>query len=29
MILEFDRPFEGLIAVSSAPVRNALAQLGR
>jgi hypothetical protein len=29
MILELDRPFGGLIAISSAPVRNALAQLGR
>jgi len=29
MILELDRPFEGLITISSAPVRNALMQLGR
>jgi hypothetical protein len=29
LILELDRPFAGMIQVSSAPVRNALAQLGR
>lgn len=29
MILELDRPFGGLIAISSAPLRNALVQLGR
>ena len=29
MILELDRPFEGLITISSAPVRNALMQLGQ
>src|SRR5262249_22182334 len=29
LILELDRPFDGLIEISSAPVRNALAQLGR
>ena len=29
LILELDRPFDGMIQVSSAPVRNALAQLGR
>jgi len=29
LILELDRPFEGLIRISSAPVQNALAHLGR
>jgi hypothetical protein len=29
LILELDRPFDGIIQISSAPVRNALAQLGR
>jgi hypothetical protein len=29
LILELDRPFEGMIQISSAPLRNALAQLGR
>lgn len=29
LILELDRPFEGVIRISSAPVRNALAHLGR
>lgn len=29
LILELDRPFEGAIKVPSAPMRNALAQLGR
>jgi hypothetical protein len=29
LILELDRPFDGMIQISSAPVRNALAQLGR
>jgi hypothetical protein len=29
MILELDRPFEGVLQVSSAPVERALAQLGR
>jgi hypothetical protein len=29
LILELDRPFNGMIQISSAPVRNALAQLGR
>jgi hypothetical protein len=29
LILELDRPFGGIIQISSAPVRNALAQLGR
>ncbi len=29
MILELDRPFEGLIQISSEPLRNALAHLGR
>lgn len=29
LILELDRPFDGLIYVSSAPVRNALGQIGR
>ena len=29
LILELDRPFDGLIQVSSAPLRAALAQLGR
>ncbi len=29
VILEMDQPFEGLIKVSSAPVRYALAQLGQ
>ena len=28
MILELDRPFGGLIQISSAPMRNAIAQLG-
>jgi hypothetical protein len=29
LILELDRPFDGMLRISSAPVRNALAQLGR
>src|SRR5262249_11855805 len=29
LIMELDRPFDGMIQVSSAPVRNALGQLGR
>src|SRR5262249_31998998 len=29
LIMELDRPFEGFIQMSSAPLRNALAQLGR
>jgi hypothetical protein len=29
LILELDRPFEGLIQISSAPLRNALEQLGK
>jgi hypothetical protein len=29
LILELERPFEGVIQVSSAPLRNALEQLGR
>src|SRR5262249_42027730 len=29
LILELDRPFDGLIQISSAPLRNALDQLGR
>jgi hypothetical protein len=29
LILELDRPFNGMIQISSAPLRNALAQLGR
>lgn len=29
LILELDRPFEGMIQISSAPLRSALAQLGR
>jgi hypothetical protein len=29
LILELDRPFEGVIKISSAPVRNALAHLGK
>ena len=29
MILELDRPFGGLIHISSVPMRNALAQLGK
>jgi hypothetical protein len=29
MILEFDRPFHGLMAISSLPLRNALAHLGK
>jgi len=29
MILELDQPFEGLIQVSSEPLRSALAQLGQ
>jgi hypothetical protein len=29
LILEMDRPFEGLIQVSSAPLRNAVSHLGR
>ena len=29
LILELDRPFEGLIRVSSLPLRNALEQLGQ
>ena len=29
LILELDRPFEGMIQISSAPLRAALAQLGR
>jgi len=29
LILELDRPFHGMIQISSAPVRSALAQLGR
>lgn len=29
LILELDRPFEGAIRISSTPIRNALAQLGR
>jgi hypothetical protein len=29
MILELDRPFGGLIQISSAPLRNAIAQLGK
>jgi hypothetical protein len=28
LILELDRPFEGIMRVSSAPLREALAQLG-
>jgi hypothetical protein len=29
LILELDQPYEGLLQISSAPLRNALAQLGR
>jgi hypothetical protein len=29
LVLELDRPFDGMIQISSAPVRNALVQLGR
>jgi len=29
LILELDQPFEGMMRISSAPMRNALAQLGR
>lgn len=29
LIMELDRPFDGMIQISSAPLRNALAQLGR
>ena len=29
LILELDQPFEGLIQISSAPLRNALTHLGR
>jgi hypothetical protein len=29
LILELDRPFEGMLRISSAPIRSALAQLGR
>ena len=29
LILELDRPFEGMIQISSGPMRDALAQLGR
>jgi hypothetical protein len=29
LILELDRPFEGLVRVSSLPLRNALEQLGQ
>jgi hypothetical protein len=29
LILELDRPFDGMIQLSSAPLRNAVAQLGR
>jgi hypothetical protein len=29
LILELDRPFDGMIRISSAPVRDAVAQLGR
>jgi hypothetical protein len=28
LILEMDRPFDGFIAVSSQPMRSALAQMG-
>jgi hypothetical protein len=29
LVLELDRPLDGMIRISSAPLRNALAQLGR
>jgi len=29
LVLEMDRPFEGLIQISSAPLHNALAHLGK
>jgi hypothetical protein len=29
LVLELDRPFEGLVQISSAPLRNTLGQLGR
>ena len=29
LVLDLDSPFEGLLQISSAPLRNALAQLGR
>ena len=29
LILELDRPFEGFIAIPSAPLRDALAHLGQ
>jgi hypothetical protein len=29
LILELDQPFEGVIRISSAPLRNALAHLGQ
>jgi len=29
LILELDRPFDGMIQISSAPLRDTLAQLGR
>ena len=29
LILELDRPFDGVIQVSSAPMRNAISNLGR
>lgn len=29
LILEMDRPFEGMLQISGAPLRNALAHLGQ
>ena len=29
LILELDRPFEGFVRISSAPLQNAIAQLGQ
>jgi hypothetical protein len=29
LILDLDQPFDGIIQISSAPLRDALAQLGR
>jgi hypothetical protein len=29
LILELDRPFDGLLQISSTPLRNALAHLGQ
>jgi hypothetical protein len=29
LVLELDRPFDGMLRISSEPVRNALEQLGK